>query len=116
VVGHPEKAPAEASRWERAAFHFIDGQVLRASVAPDSHLGRFGGMWRAVEPGVDEMRTIGIPYTSLKGVFKLREWDSRPAGTGSRGEGRPGLVARVLAEREGSPGPAPRGRPPTGRH
>ncbi len=100
LVGQSQPAPEDVPSWDRAAFHFVDGQVLRASVAPDSQLGRFGGLWRAVEPGVPEMRTLGIPYSSLKGVFKLRQWDSRPVGARAGAETHLDQVARILAERE----------------
>ena len=112
VVGPPQPVTGDIAGWDRAAFHFIDGQVLRASVAPDSVLGRFGGLWRAVEPGVPEVRTLGIPYSSLKGVFKLRQWDSRPVAARSGGDTHLEQMARILAEREGtgsaSPTPPPR--------
>ncbi len=101
VVGQPVPAPEDLAGWDRAAFHFLDGQVLRASVAPDSLLGRFGGLWRAVEPGSPEMRTLGIPYSSLKGVFKLRQWDSRPVAARAGTDNHLNQVARILAERDG---------------
>jgi len=52
LVGDPEAAPpeSEVAGWDRAAFHFIDGPVLRASIRSDALLGRYGGMWRIVEP------------------------------------------------------------------
>jgi hypothetical protein len=100
VVGQPVPAPDDLTGWDRAAFHFLDGQVLRASVAPDSILGRFGGLWKAVEPGAPELRTLGIPYSSLKGVFKLRQWDSRPVAARSGAEGHINQMARILAERD----------------
>jgi hypothetical protein len=101
VVGAAEAPPAEevVAGWDRAAFHFLDGQVLRASIAPDAHLGRHGGIWRVVPPGATEMTTLAIPYCALKGVFQIRQWDSRPLS--ERGEGdRIDTVTRVLAERE----------------
>jgi hypothetical protein len=107
VIGNPEPAPPGASAWDRAAFHFIDGQVLRAHVAPDSQLGRFGGVWQMVEPGLPEMRTIGIPYTALKGVFKLRQWDSRPLSARGGAESPLSSVVRILAEREAGTAPLP---------
>jgi hypothetical protein len=112
VVGQPVPAPEDLAGWDRAAFHFLDGQVLRASVAPDSLLGRFGGLWRAVEPGSPEMRTLGIPYSSLKGVFKLRQWDSRPVAARAGTDNHLNQVARILAERDGG-GTA---SPPAHRH
>jgi hypothetical protein len=58
------------------------------------------------------MRTLGIPYSSLKGVFKLRQWDSRPVGSRSGADAHVNQVARILAERDGggmAPPPAPEG-------
>jgi hypothetical protein len=106
IVGAVEPAP-EASTvetWDKAVFHFLDGQLLHAYIAPDALLGRHGGIWRMVERGSDELRTLAIPYSSLKAVFRVRVWDSRSAGErAARDAGvSPHLdnVVRVLAERE----------------
>ncbi|MFN2581507.1 MAG: hypothetical protein ABR498_02055 [Candidatus Dormibacteria bacterium] len=101
LIGEPHPAPPadELNRWDRAAFHFTDGEVLRASISPQAVLGRFGGVWDIVEPGDDELRTIGIPYTSLKGVYRIKHWDSRPINERSD-DGRLDQLARILAERE----------------
>ena len=99
----PAPPPDVLEHWDRAAFHFMDGVVMRARVGPDTLLGAHGGIWPVVEPGSDELRRLAIPYTSLKGVFRLRQWDSRPPGTRrSEGEPDPHLehMVRVLAERE----------------
>src|ERR1700740_1435202 len=50
IVGDSEPAPEEraVAQWDRAAFHFVDGEVLRASISPDVQLGRHGGVWRLV--------------------------------------------------------------------
>jgi hypothetical protein len=57
-----------------------------------------------VEPDSDELRTVAIPYTSLKGVFRLRQWDSRSMSERAlRAAGEPvhlEQMVRVLAERE----------------
>jgi hypothetical protein len=101
LIGEPEDAPPdeEIETWDRAAFHFTDGQVLRARIAPEATLGRFGGVWRIVEPGQNQLTTIGIPYTSLKGVYRIRQWDSRPSA--DRGEdARLDQLARVMVERD----------------
>ena len=62
-----------------------------------------------------EMRTLGIPYSSLKGVYKLRQWDSRPVGARSGANTHADQVARILAERDGggraAASPAPPQRP-----
>ena len=101
VVGSAEAAPSAdvVAEWDRAAFHFIDGQVVRASIAPDALLGRHGGIWRIVAPGESELITLAIPYSALKAVFQVRQWDSRPFS--ERGDGdHIDSVTRVLAERE----------------
>ena len=100
IIGHPEPVPSDVSGWDRAAFHFVDGEVLRASVAADSRLGRFGGVWRLVEADASELRTVAIPYSALKGIFKLRQWDSRPLSARTEGGTRPDPVVRILAERD----------------
>lgn len=101
VVGTPVPAPdaSAVATWDRAAFHFLDGQVLRASIAPGAVLGRHGGVWQVVEPDGHEMTTLALPYCALKGVFQVRQWDSRPFGDRS-GADRLDPVTRVLAERE----------------
>ena len=112
IVGEIEAAPGGSvlESWDRAAFHFVDGQVLRARISPDTTLGVFGGTWLVVEPGSDERRRLAIPYSSLKGVFQLRSWDSRPAGErAARAAGAPphlDQVVRALAERETQAGTA----------
>ena len=107
LIGDPEPAPParELAVWDKAAFHFVDGEVMRASIAPRALLGRFGGVWSVVEPGLDEMRTIGISYAALKGVYRIRQWDGRPLYE-RNGESSLDHLARILAERE-SGGPRP---------
>ena len=101
LVGDALPAPPEAeiAGWDRAAFHFLDGLVLRASIRSDAHLGRYGGVWRIVEPGSTELRTIAIPYAALKGVYQIRQWDSRPASERDE-HAELDQLARVLSERE----------------
>jgi hypothetical protein len=106
MVGDVEDAPAEATveSWDKAVFHFLDGQILHAHIEPEALLGRHGGIWRMVERGTEELRTIAVPYSALKAVFRVRVWDSRPASERAAREAgvSPHLdaVVRVLAERE----------------
>jgi hypothetical protein len=101
IIGEAAPAPDEATigGWDRAAFHFTDGEVMRASISPEVTLGRHGGVWRVVEPGSPELRTVGIPYAVLKGVYRIRQWDSRPPSERAP-EDRFDQIARILAERE----------------
>lgn len=114
LIGDPAPAPppAELATWDRAAFHFIDGEVMRASIAPRALLGRFGGVWHVVEPGQDELLTVGIAYGALKGVYRIRQWDGRPLAERT-GDSRLDQLARILAEREAgapvTPGESPNG-------
>ena len=110
LVGDPEPTPPAdvVESWDRAAFHFIDGQVLRASISPSSYLGRHGGVWQMVEPGSDELRTVAIPYAALKGVFHVRRWESRARGDREETQ-RLEQLARILAEREAGGMGAPQG-------
>lgn len=100
IVGNIEQAPdpEELEQWDKTAFHFVDGQVLRAWIAPDAVLGRHGGIWQVVEPDSIEMRRFAIPYSALKGVYRLRQWDSRVIKDRTIGDGADQL-ARVMAER-----------------
>jgi hypothetical protein len=106
MVGDVEDAPDQATleSWDKAVFHFLDGQILHAHIEPEALLGRHGGIWRLVERGTDELRTLAVPYSALKGVFRVRVWDSRSASErAARDAGvSPHLdtVVRVLAERE----------------
>jgi hypothetical protein len=106
MVGDVEPVPDEGTieTWDKAVFHFLDGQILHAHIAPDTYVGRHGGVWRLVERGSDELRTLAVPYTALKAVFRVRVWDSRPASERAAREAgvSPHLdtMVRVLAERE----------------
>ena len=101
VVGEAEPVPPDdvLETWDRAVFHFADGEVLRASIAPQALLGRHGGIWRLVPQGGEELTTLAIPYCALKAVFNVRQWDGRPLAERADGE-RIDTVTRVLAERE----------------
>ena len=89
IVGDVGPAPpaAEMEDWDKAAFHFTDGQVLQAWVGPEATLGVHGGVWPVVEQGSDEARTLAIPYSSLTGVYRLRAFARRAADRGDDGRG-----------------------------
>jgi hypothetical protein len=112
VIGDIETAPDPEilGSWDRSAFHFTDGQVFRAWIDPDAELGMHGGRWRVVEPDSIEMRTLGIPYSSLKGVYRLRQWDSRTTSERAGTNGVEQLV-KVLAERSDAADKAPAPQP-----
>jgi hypothetical protein len=119
IVGEVRPAPGveTLAAWDKAAFHFLDGHVLRAWLGPEVRLGPHGGVWELVEQGTPEpeLRTIAVPWSSLKGVFQIRQWDSRPAGErAARAAGEPvhlDNMIRILAEREARSA-GPRGQRP----
>ena len=104
LIGEVSAAPGgdTVEKWERAVFRFLDGQVMRASIAPRPTLGRHGGIWECVEPGGTEIRRLGIPYAALKAVFEVQAWDGR-SGAERGGRGDAGAeterLARILTER-----------------
>ena len=90
---------SELETWDKTAFHFADGQVLRAWIAPGATLGVHGGIWQVVEPDTLELRTFAIPYSALKGVYRLRQWDSRVGTERDNGASSTEALARVPSER-----------------
>lgn len=103
IVGGGQPLPSGdvLETWDRAVFRYLDGQVLRARIAPDSRIGVHGGIWDLVESGSDRLSTVAIPFATLKGVFQVRHWDSRPLHERARGrQARTEQLVRLLAERE----------------
>ena len=107
ITSAPE--PPVLDTWERAAFRFLDGQVMRAYIAPRPTLGRHGGIWECVEPEANELCRLGIPYAALKAVFEVHDWDGRTLAERSNTTGAApngDRLARILNDRSG-PGAKP---------
>ncbi len=88
LVGDDPPAPSqrELERLPRVALRFNDGQVERAYVVTPARLQRFGAIWDLVDPGGEQRRLVGVPYTAIKAAFYIRHWDSRPRGSRQPGE------------------------------
>lgn len=72
-------SPAElATVTRKVAIRFQDGEVLKGYLAGDLEHARYGIQLRLLTYERDRMETLGIPYTSLKALFFLKSWDSRP--------------------------------------
>jgi hypothetical protein len=72
-------SPAElATTTRKVAIRFQDGEVLKGYLAGDLEHARYGVQLRLLSYERDRMETLGIPYTSLKALFFLKSWDSRP--------------------------------------
>ena len=78
-------------------IHFVDHEVIRAYAGRDTLGGPHGIIYSLVDPERRVRRRIGVPYSSVKAIFKVKRWDSRgskPSQTFTR-------VAKILADREG---------------
>ena len=73
------------------ALRFRDGEVLRGYLNGSLRNHPYGISLSIYSPDKTTMETIAIPFTSLKAVFYLKEWDSRK-GDLADGEDGPPLV------------------------
>ncbi|HEV3234703.1 MAG TPA: hypothetical protein VG329_09170 [Candidatus Dormibacteraeota bacterium] len=80
----------------KVVIHFVDHEVIRAYAGRDTLGGHYGIIYSLVDQERRVRRRIGVPYTSVKAIFRVKRWDSRgktPGKTFAR-------VAKILAERE----------------
>jgi hypothetical protein len=63
----------------KVALRFRDGEVIKGHIAGGMRRGRYGVGVELVNPEGDAVELLGIPYDSLKAVFYVKSWDSRPA-------------------------------------
>jgi hypothetical protein len=114
--GEEEELDQPLEELGKVVIHFTDHEVMRAYAAKNTLGGPLGIIYTLVDPDRKVRRRIGVPYTSIKAIFKVQRWDSR---------GRERLltydkVAKILARREesarveragGKAAPKPRRRP-----
>jgi hypothetical protein len=77
-------------------IHFSDHEVIRAYAGRQTLGGQYGVIYDLVDPVSHVRRRLGVPYSSVKAIFKVMAWDSRgeqPGHTFSQ-------VARILSERD----------------
>jgi hypothetical protein len=108
VFGGEEEEPEGArEQLGKVVIHFTDHEVIRAYAGRDTLGGPHGIIYTLLDPERRVRRRIGVPYSSVKAIFKVKRWDSRgrePGETFAR-------VARILAERERAMAAAKAGRP-----
>lgn len=80
----------------KVVIHFHDHEVLRGYAGRQTLGGPLGIIYTLLDPNRDVRRRVGIPYSAVKAIFKVKTWDSR-VGTEPGGYGQ---VARILADRE----------------
>ena len=94
--GETEADPTSTHDLTKVAIHFSDHEVLRAYVARDTLGGPHGVIYTLWDPEQKVQRQIGVPYSAVKAIFKVKRWDSRAR---SQDEGYRKL-AHILSERE----------------
>lgn len=82
----------------KVAIRFLDGEVLRGHVDGQLERHRYGLVLRLhPEAGGDEpgVRRLGIPFSAIKALFYVREFDGRPVDGGPASEAY--LARRTIA-------------------
>jgi hypothetical protein len=96
IFGGEESDPEAEDESGKVVIHFVDHEVLRAYAGRETLGGPYGVIYKLVDPERRVRRRLGVPYTAVKAIFKVRSWDSRgelPGHTFSQ-------VARILSERD----------------
>jgi hypothetical protein len=71
--------PAELEGVQRkVAIRFQDGEVLKGYLDGELEHAKHGVRLRLLSFERDRIDTLGIPHASLKALFYLKSWDSRP--------------------------------------
>jgi hypothetical protein len=105
--GEEEEPEGRQEQLSKVVIHFSDHEVIRAYAGRDTLGGPHGIIYTLLDPERRVRRRIGVPYSAVKAIFKVKRWDSRgrePGETFAR-------VARILAERERTAAAAKAGRP-----
>lgn len=115
VFGGEETDPAPHLENGKVVIHFVDHEVIRAYAGRQTLGGQYGVIYNLVDPERRVRRRLGVPYTAVKAIFKVKTWDSRGAEPGHTFS----QVARILSERDianrlertGPTAPRPRRQP-----
>jgi hypothetical protein len=62
------------------ALRFVDGEVMRGYLNGSLKHHRYGMTMTLYSQDKKSMDVVGVPYASLKALYYLRSWDSRPPG------------------------------------
>ena len=96
VFGGEEADPDPDVESGKVVIHFVDHEVLRAYAGRQTLGGTYGVIYNLVDPERRVRRRLGVPYTAVKAIFKVKAWDSRgdqPGHTFSQ-------IARILSDRD----------------
>lgn len=92
---HAPSSPIDLQKYQRIAIHFVDHEVLRGYAERQIRPSRYGVTLSLIAPDLSEVKELGIPFSSIKGIFYLKTWQ---AGESPLVESD--WVPRVLEERE----------------
>ncbi len=78
VMAAPDGEPeADVVELGKVVIHFSDHEVLRAYTGRETLGGTYGVIYDLIEPGRHMHRRIGVPYSAVKAIFKVKDWDGR---------------------------------------
>jgi hypothetical protein len=94
VMGGPEdELEVGGGDLGKVVIHFSDGEALRAYAARDTLGGPYGVIYNLIEPVRGAQRRIGVPYTAVKAIFKVREWEGRGKSKPRGSNRKPGAAS-----------------------
>ncbi|MFN2463845.1 MAG: hypothetical protein ABR573_08100 [Candidatus Dormibacteria bacterium] len=96
VFGGEEADPEPDRESGKVVIHFADHEVLRAFAGRETLGGQYGVIYNLVDPEHRVRRRLGVPYTAVKAIFKVKAWDSR----GDRSGQTFAQLARILSDRD----------------
>ncbi|TMB92048.1 MAG: hypothetical protein E6J45_03805 [Chloroflexi bacterium] len=73
-----DSAP-DATRLQKLAIHFWDGEVLKGLLSGEPERHAHGVIVSLVGLGLDEQERYAIPFAAIKAAYYLKTWDSRGA-------------------------------------
>jgi hypothetical protein len=93
--GEEEVTDAAGEQLGKVVIHFVDHDVMRAFAGRNTLGGPLGIIYTLIDPNRHVRRQLGVPYSAVKAIFKVKQWDSRgkPQRSGDK-------VAKILASRE----------------
>jgi hypothetical protein len=102
IVMEPGEGEGDADAGElgKVVIHFTDHEVLRVYAGRDTLGGPYGVIYTLIEPGRRSRRRIGVPFTAVKAIFKVKDWEGR-------GKASPARRASVGSKKARAKKPAP---------
>jgi hypothetical protein len=89
VMSAIENEPgADAVELGQVVIHFSDHEVLRAYTGRETLGGPYGVIYNLMEAGGVSQRRIGVPYTAVKSIFKVKHWDGRGKASPKRAKAK----------------------------